>query len=188
MISSFPLTCGSQKSPGYTSYIDIGLSVFLSLSRSLIQFPSVQLKLSISHTILDLPGLSSCLNEYGSAFFCSIPPRILISYSYSAPSFTPGINISNTPDDPSLLIWCILPSQLLKPPITLTRTAFGAHKAKSVPSVPSIFLICDPRYSYAFSLSPFENLSRKDVGICCANLYESAVFRTDPSANSARYV
>ena len=80
-------------------------------------------------------GGTSNASANGSAFFRIAPLRARISNLYFSPSGRSGRKISQTPDGTSSRIGCTRPSQPLKSPMTLTRSAFGAQTAKCTPVV-----------------------------------------------------
>ena len=59
------------------------------------------------------------------------------------------MKISQTPAGTSSRIGCTRPSQPLKSPTTLTRSAFGAHTAKCTPVVDPTRMRCAPSFSNA---------------------------------------
>src|SRR5207237_807919 len=75
-------------------------------------------------------GGTSKAKAYGSLFFSTAPPGVRISNLYFSPSGRLGMKSSQTPLGVSRRIGCTRPSHPLKSPITLTRSAFGAHTAK----------------------------------------------------------
>src|SRR5260370_3165721 len=80
----------------------------------------------------EVSGGTSIMKAYGSALR-NLRRPFLISYLYSSPGLSPGMNRSQIPDAPRLRIGCFVPSQSLKFPITLTRSAFGLHTANATP-------------------------------------------------------
>ncbi len=102
-------------------------------------------------------GIVLIVLETGSNFLTVPLPCFLISYIYSQPASSPGINSSNTPVSSILCIMWTLPSYLLNSPTTLTLSALGAHTVKSTPLTPLIILSCAPNIPAAFISSPARN-------------------------------
>ena len=87
----------------------------------------------MSRTTDAVCGGTSNAKPNGSVFFSSSPGRVRISNLYFSPSGRSGMKISQMPFGISSRIACTRPSHPLKSPITLTRSALGAHTAKCTP-------------------------------------------------------
>jgi hypothetical protein len=92
-------------------------------------------------------GGTSKAKPNGSAFTSTAPDLATISSLYRCPTRAPGTNVAHTPLALIARIGFSVPSHSLKSPITLTRTAFGAHTANCVPSAPSRIIGCAPSFS-----------------------------------------
>ena len=109
-------------------------------------------------------GGTSNATPNGSLFCSSAPVRVRISNLYFSPSGRSGMKISQTPAGTSSRIACTRPSQPLKSPITLTRSAFGAHTAKCTPVVEPIVIRCAPSFSKIAKVRAFAEQVEIEIG------------------------
>ena len=94
-------------------------------------------------------GGTSNAKPNGSLFFSSAPDLARISNLYFSPSARSGMKISQMPFGTSSRIGYTRPSHPLKSPMRLTRSAFGAHRAKCTPVVEPTATRCAPSFSNA---------------------------------------
>src|SRR6266566_8141728 len=94
-------------------------------ARAVTQPSSFQVYREVNTTDAVAGGFSAAL-AIGSAFSRHTPSGPQIAYLYLAPSITPGMKSSHTPELPSERIGEARPSKKLKTPVTRTPWAFGA--------------------------------------------------------------
>src|SRR5580704_5903874 len=130
-------------------------------------------------------GGRSAKRESGSALSRHTPSKPHTEYLYRAPSATPGMNSSHTPDTPSERIGNARPSQKLKSPVTRTPRAFGAQTANDAPVTWSTSRTCAPSACQSSSCLPSPIRYRSYSLSCGRNRYGSSA--TDSSSPSGEY-
>src|SRR5919202_2834479 len=114
-----------------------------------------------SQTTEAVCGRTSAAKPNGSAFSIRYGEnRGLMLYLYSVPWRIPGTKPSQMPDDWRGWSGVAAGSQLLKSPMTLTVSAFGAQTENTTPGVPSTVTTCAPSLSWIRTWVPSLNRYR----------------------------